>query len=112
MSPIRGSRRAFVAGVAAGTGTLVLGFDPARRSWVTSAHAASGTIKIPNLDGQLLTDSTTLAAYGEDFGQIVHNIPIAVLKPGSVQDVVRAVIFCHAHKIKVAMRGQGHSTFG
>jgi cytokinin dehydrogenase len=112
MQTIRGSRRAFVTGLIAGTSTLVLGFDPVRRSWVTSAFAGSSVVTIPHLDGQLLSDPATLAAFGTDFGDIVHHIPIAVLKPGSVKDVVRAVRFCRAHGIRVAMRGQGHSTQG
>src|SRR5258708_36607807 len=112
MPTLRGSRRSFVTGVAAGASSLVLGFGPARRSWVTSASAASQAIQIPHLDGQLLTDAATLTEFGDDFGHIVHNIPIAVLKPGSVQDIVRAVSFCRAHRIQVAMRGQGHSTLG
>ncbi|HXU83024.1 MAG TPA: FAD-binding protein [Polyangia bacterium] len=107
MDRVVGSRRAFVAGV----GSLVLGFDPVRRSWVTSAEASHG-IKIPHLDGRLLTDAATLNAFGDDFGHLVHELPIAVLEPGSVEDVVRAVKFCRQHDIPVAMRGQGHSTFG
>jgi cytokinin dehydrogenase len=107
----RRSRREFIAGLAAGAGSLVLGFDPVRRSWLTSVEAAD-VVRIPQLDGQLLTDPGTLAAFGDDFGHVVHNIPIAVLKPGSIEDVVRAVRFCRAHRIQVAMRGQGHSTLG
>jgi FAD/FMN-containing dehydrogenase len=112
MDPIRGSRRTFVTGLIAGASSLVLGFDPLRRSWVTSAYADGTVLKIPNLDGQLLTDPTTLAAFGDDFGHIVHHVPIAVLEPGSVADVARAVSFCRKHGIQVAMRGQGHSTQG
>jgi cytokinin dehydrogenase len=107
----RRSRREFIAGLAAGAGALVLGFDPVRRSWLTSVEAADA-VRIPQLDGQLLTDPATLAAFGDDFGHVVHNIPIAVLKPGSIEDVVRAVRFCRAHRIQIAMRGQGHSTLG
>ncbi|MDP8998903.1 MAG: FAD-binding protein, partial [Myxococcota bacterium] len=112
MSTMRGTRRTFVTGLIAGAGSLVLGFDPVRRSWVTSAFAANSVIAIPHLDGTLLTDPATLSAFGDDFGHIVHHAPIAVLEPGSVQDIVRAVTFCRQHGIEVAMRGQGHSTQG
>jgi len=112
MEPIRGTRRTFVTGLVAGASTLVLGFDPARRSWVTAAYAGNPGISIPQLDGHLLTDPATLAAFGDDYGHIVHHVPIAVLKPGSVQDIVRAVTFCRQHGIQVAMRGQGHSVNG
>lgn len=104
----RGSRRSFVKGAVAGT--LVLGFDPLRRSWATAAGA--GVITIPHLEGTLSTDPTTLAKFGDDFGHLVHDVPIAVLEPGSIEDVVRAVKFCRQNGIKVAMRGQGHSTSG
>jgi cytokinin dehydrogenase len=111
MDTMRGSRRRFVTGLAAAAGTLVLGFDPVRRSWVTSASAA--TLSIPGLTpGTLFVDNATLTAFADDFGHIVHNMPIAVLKPASVQDVVVAVQFCRRHGIQVAARGQGHSTAG
>jgi len=111
MDTMRGSRRRFVTGLAAAAGTLVLGFDPVRRSWVTSASAA--TLSIPGLTpGTLFVDSATLTAFADDFGHIVHNMPIAVLKPASVQDVVVTVQFCRRHGIQVAARGQGHSTAG
>ncbi len=109
---ITSTRRRFVKGLVASTSVLVLGFDPMRRSWVTSAFAGTPTIAIPNLDGVLITDPATLATYADDFGHIVHHTPVAVLQPGSVEDVVRAVRFCLQHRIQVAARGQGHSTGG
>ena len=39
-------------------------------------------------------------------------VPIAVLQPGSVNDIVRMVRFAREHHIRVAARGQGHSTQG
>lgn len=109
---ITSTRRSFVKGLVASTSVLVLGFDPVRRSWVTSALADTPTIAIPNLDGVLVTDPATLATFADDFGHVVHHTPIAVLKPGSVDDIVRAVRFCLEHRIQVAARGQGHSTGG
>lgn len=109
---VTSSRRTFVKGLVASTSVLVLGFDPARRSWVTSAMADTTTIAIPNLDGVLLTDPASLAAFADDFGHVVHHTPLAVLQPASVEDVVRAVRFCLEHHIQVAARGQGHSTGG
>ncbi len=106
------SRRSFVKGLVGSAGVLVLGFDPVRRSWVTSAYADTPTISIPHLDGVLLTDAASLAAAADDFGHVVHHTPIAVLQPGSVQDVVRAVRFCFEHRIQIVARGQGHSTGG
>ncbi|HMI85587.1 MAG TPA: FAD-binding protein [Polyangiaceae bacterium] len=106
------SRRTFIKGLlAAGTSTVVVGFDPAHRSWVTSA-AASGALSIPHLDGVLLTDTASLAAYSDDFGNFIRRTPRAVLLPASVNDVVAAIVFCRQHRIKVAGRGQGHSSGG
>jgi cytokinin dehydrogenase len=113
MDAMRGSRRRFVTSLVAGASTLVLGFDPVRRSWVTSASATTTIVTIPGLTpGSLFVDTATLTQFADDFGHIVHNMPIAVLKPASVNDVVVAVKFCRTHGIKVAARGQGHSTAG
>ena len=105
------SRRTLVKAMVAGASSLVLGFDPTHRSWVTSA-SASGAIAIPHLDGMLLTDAASLANYSDDFGTFVKRTPRAVLLPASVADVVTAIKFCREHKIKVVGRGEGHSSGG
>lgn len=104
----RPGRRAFVIGATA----AVIAFDPARIGWVTAASAAEDGIKIPDLDGELVVDKEARALAADDYGHIVHRDPVAVLRPGSVQDIVRMVRFANRQRIKVAMRGQGHSTFG
>ena len=109
---IKASRRTLVKGLLGGAAALVLGFDPVHRSWVTSALADPRAIRIPDLDGVLLTDAASIAPFADDFGHVVHRTPLAVLQPGSVEDVVRAVRFCRRHGIQVAARGQGHSTGG
>jgi FAD/FMN-containing dehydrogenase len=111
-SASKSSRRDFVKGLLAGTGTLILGFDPVHRNWVTSARADSSVIAIPDLDGVLLTDPTAVAPYAGDFGHLIHRVPLAVLKPASVEDVAHAIKFCHENSIQVGVRGQGHSTRG
>jgi FAD/FMN-containing dehydrogenase len=52
----------------------------------------------------------TLAA--DDFGHYLHRLPLAVLSPGSAEDIVRAVQFARQNGRKIAPRGQGHSTHG
>ena len=104
------SRRAVLQGLMASA--IVIGFDVANRSWVTSASAISLFESLPPLDGVLYTDNTTLAAAADDFGHIVHRQPIAVLKPGSIKDIIRIIQFARTYKIKIAVRGQGHSTYG
>jgi cytokinin dehydrogenase len=102
-------RRQLLAGLG---GTTVLGFNPSTRSWVRAANASSPFDHVPRLDGQLLTDTISLAGFGTDVGNIVHRTPVAGLRPGSVEDIRKVVRFCRRHCIKVAARGQGHTTFG
>lgn len=104
------SRREVLQGLTASV--IVIGFDLVKREWVTSANAASGFEALPLLDGVLYTDSATRNAAADDFGHIVHRQPIAVLKPGSIDDIIRLVRFALTHKLKVAARGQGHSAYG
>lgn len=103
------ARRRFLQGVAA---VAVIGFDPVRRSWLTEAHAGRPLSRVPRLDGELVTDAASLAAAADDFGHHVHRTPLAVLRPGSVRDVVEMVRYAKQHRIRIAMRGQGHSTNG
>ncbi|MFN6487792.1 MULTISPECIES: FAD-binding protein [unclassified Nostoc] len=104
------SRRSILQSLVASA--IVIGFDVVQRSWVTSANAASIFESIPQLDGTLYTDSETLVSASVDFGNIVHRQPIAVLHPGSIKDIVQIIQFARTYQIKVAARGQGHSTYG
>ncbi|HEX2132703.1 MAG TPA: FAD-binding protein [Actinophytocola sp.] len=102
-------RRTFLAGSAA---AAVVAFDPAGLGWVTEADASPGGVRVPHLDGELVVDEESLAEAADDYGHIVHRRPVAVLRPGSVRDIVRMVRYAGRHGLRVAMRGQGHSTFG
>ncbi|MBW4456782.1 MAG: FAD-binding protein [Nostoc indistinguendum CM1-VF10] len=104
------SRRSVLQGLI--TSTIVIGFDLTTRSWVTSASATSVFESLPSLDGVLYTDNATLTDASIDFGNIVHRQPIAVLKPGSIEDIVQVIQYARTRKLKVAPRGQGHSTYG
>ncbi|HEX8145914.1 MAG TPA: FAD-binding protein [Pyrinomonadaceae bacterium] len=104
------SRRALIKGIFATS--VVVGFDLAGRSWVTKASAAGTFAGLPPLDGTLSTDPAALAAAADDFGHIIHRTPVAVLRPGSVEDVVKVVRFAREHGIRVAGRGKGHTAFG
>jgi FAD/FMN-containing dehydrogenase len=92
--------------------TIVLGFDRVSRSWVTEASSGGDFSQLPPLDGTLSTDPATLAAFADDYGHIVHRTPVAVLRPGSVEDVAKMVRFARAHGIRVAGRGKGHTVIG
>lgn len=67
---------------------------------------------LTGLDGTLLVDDVARQAAAVDFGRIVRRLPIAVLKAGSVQDVVKSLRFASLHGVRMAMRGQGHSMLG
>jgi FAD/FMN-containing dehydrogenase len=101
-----------LAGMA--SAAVVLGFDPASGSWVTEALARGGKLGhgLPRLDGSIETDPAALTSFSTDLGNSVHKAPVAVLFPGSVRDIQEMMRFCKKHRISVAARGQGHSTFG
>jgi len=109
------SRRTFLRGTLAGA-VVVAGFDVGLRSWVSAAelehHATALADDFPAFDGVLLLDEASRAAAADDFGHLVHRQPLAVLRPGSVTDVLKLVRFAQRNNIKVAARGQGHSTQG
>ena len=104
------SRRALLKGLFATS--VVVGFDLAGRSWVTEASAGGTFAQLPPLDGTLTTDPASLAAAADDFGHLVHRTPVAVLRPGSVEDVSKLVRFAREYDIRVAGRGKGHTAFG
>jgi len=106
------ARRGFLQGSIA---VAALAWSPAARSWVGGQPPGPDTIEIPSLDGELVTDAATREQAADDFGHIVHRAPIAVLVPGSVEDIVKMIHFARAHRIKVAgARGIGasHGTNG
>ncbi|WP_340376686.1 FAD-binding protein [Streptomyces sp. SS7] len=109
------SRRTVLHGVTL-AGATVIGFDPTARSWAATAQETgappAGLARIPRLDGTLVTDDASLTAAADDFGHLVHHRPSAVLRPGSVRDVVTMIRFCNDHRLPVAPRGQGHAAFG
>jgi FAD/FMN-containing dehydrogenase len=97
----------------AAAGALVIGFDVSARGWATAADRAGQLARgFPLFDGVLHTDIAATAASAEDFGHIVHRRPLAVLQPGSVDDIVRLIGFAARLQIGVAARGQGHSAYG
>jgi cytokinin dehydrogenase len=112
MTMTRHSRRTFVGGLAAGA--LVVGFSPVRRLWITDVHA-EGVVDVetlPPLDGVLALDDASRDAAAIDFGRLVQERPLAVLKPGSVRDLARVLRFARRHDLRVAVRGRAHSVHG
>src|SRR5258708_1941196 len=107
------SRRNFIKLAAAAGGATIIGFDLRERSWVTQAQAQTQSFQdVPKLDGVLLFDQATRKAIAIDQGNVYHKIPAAVLRPGSVQDVVKMVRYANQHSFKIAVKGQAHSYYG
>jgi cytokinin dehydrogenase len=104
----RGAIKALLGGAA------VVGFHAATGTWVTAAQAAElpDFAKLPPLDGTLHLDEATRAEYGQDFGQIVFEKPLAVLKPGSERDISRVIRFARRNHIRIVGRGKSHTTYG
>src|SRR5205807_618285 len=103
------SRRQFLRQGAAAAGALVVGFDPATRAWATVSQPAGRLAPgFPTFDGTLRTDDAGRQAAADDFGHIVHRLPLAVLFPGSADDIAKLIRFARANGIRVAARGQGH----
>ncbi len=104
-------RRTFVKLAA---GTAVAGFHIGSRSWVASAGRPprSPFEHLPPLDGEVVLDAASLDAAGQDFGQLVFERPLAVLRPGSADDIARMLRFARRHDLRVVGRGAGHTTFG
>ncbi len=105
------SRRQFVAGAGA---SVVVAFDPLNHGWLNQAKADScdEAVSIPRLDGVLSYAEADIEEGSEDFGYLVSRRPMAVLQPGSIRDVQKVVRFANRHGLKIAARGQAHSTFG
>ena len=102
------SRRSFLKfGTAAG-GVAPAGFDLRAPSWVSQAHAQTPSFEgVPILDGVLLFDEASRKAIAVDRSNLFHRIPAAVLRPGSVQDVVKIVQYANQRSlIGVPLRGR------
>ena len=95
------SRRSLAAITA---GSLLAGFS--------RPGASAPFTNLPQLDGELSFDPATRAEYANDYGRIIHEQPIAVLRPGSVRDIASIVSFAPRFGLKVVARGQGHQPFG
>ena len=94
-------------------GAAIVGFNPDARSWVTEpSNTTPAFDRLPKLDGTLLVDEESRRAIAVDQGNMFHRVPAAVLRPGSVQDIVAIVRYANQHKLKVAIRGDGHSRYG
>ena len=64
-------------------GSLIVG-SMQWQDLVLQPGAGAPFANLPQLDGELSFDPATRDEYAKDYGQIVHEQPLAVLRPGSV----------------------------
>jgi cytokinin dehydrogenase len=67
---------------------------------------------IPLPHGTVHTDERVLTAYARDFGGVVNRRPSAVVRAGSVADVVATLRWTSANGMPLAARGTGHTMNG
>ena len=90
------------------TGAVALG----TRSNGVSTAAMASACEAPIVTGALNCNADVLARAADDFGHIIHKHAKAVLKPASVADIAEVMRWAGSRDLKVAARGQGHSTYG
>jgi FAD/FMN-containing dehydrogenase len=100
-----------LAGMA--SGAALFGLAPSLAVAQASPSAAQALREgLAGLDGALLLDDAARQAMAVDYGRIVRRLPLAVLRPASVDDVVRLVQVANQRGLKVAMRGNGNAMLG
>ncbi|MGB7658870.1 MAG: FAD-binding protein, partial [Pseudolabrys sp.] len=104
------TRRSFVKLAAA---SALLASNSAKGAWAqSSADRVAPISDLPSLDGELAFDDVARQSAAMDWGFHLRRVPLAVLRPRSIDDIVRMVIYANKRGIKIAMRGQGHSEYG
>lgn len=104
---------------AAGARAAVAGWSPEQQVWITDAAIEGDVRPVPDLDGTLELPLAT-EAFEVDFGRLLQQEPRSVLRPGSVDDIVKIVEYARQCAVKVAMNGQSgqdgqresHSLYG
>ncbi|KAG7988729.1 hypothetical protein I3843_03G202300 [Carya illinoinensis] len=82
------------------------------KSWINSLPTKLQTL---NLANKLRDDPVAIKLASTDFGNIVREIPAAVLYPSSISDIASLIKFAHTTSsapFNIAARGQGHSVRG
>lgn len=60
----------------------------------------------------LMDDPMMLKPYARDFGNLLHEIPLAAVYPESVKDVPEVIAYGNEHGIPLICRGVGHACNG
>ena len=81
--------------------------------WIRTSRAQAPRLDgIPSLDGELVLDEAARRAIADDHSNLHYRVPAAVLRPRSVDDVMKIVRYANARSLKVVMKGRGHSQYG
>ena len=83
----------------------------ARADGIANASQAHSCDR-PAIEGAFDCGSDARAAAARDFGHILHKQPRAVVRPASARDIGSLMRWAADRGIRVAARGQGHSTYG
>lgn len=80
----------------------------------TDATTATGAVESSGFPvaGAFICDAKAIGEASEDFGHIIRRQPHAVFRPSSATEVGTAIRWAGERGLKVAARGQGHSTYG
>ncbi|KAK7281218.1 hypothetical protein RIF29_09000 [Crotalaria pallida] len=71
-------------------------------------------ITLDTISHKLRYDPEEIESASKDYGNLVHNSPLAVFHPSSIQDIVTLIKHSYNSSVpfNIAARGQGHSTWG
>lgn len=87
-------------------GAAVVGWSTTAGSWAVAGAEPNGVVRLPRLDGTLETSPEVVGRFATDFGQLVTGAPKAVLRPGSVGDIIAMVRYARCNNLTIAMNGQ------
>jgi cytokinin dehydrogenase len=105
-------RTGIAVSAAGAAGLAIPALSNAAPGEVAVEHHGGGGCPTPPVSGEFSCAPDVLSAAADDFGHFIHRTPKGVLKPSSADDVASLVRWAKDRRIKVAARGQGHSTFG
>src|SRR5437588_8302471 len=106
-----GTRRDFLRIVSASAVSLSALPEWARAWWFAETTLPRSK-DLPKIDGALIFNDEARERMATDIGGNFHRLPVAVLRPRSVEDVPKVVHFANKNGVRIAMRGQGHSQYG
>lgn len=100
-------------------GRLLSAVRPSKQGFTSTSAMPPKKLSSLSIASKLRSDTVTLNAASADFGNIVREYPLAVLRPSSVDDIITLVKCVYDNKgasplanFTIAARGHGHSLRG